>query len=515
MASRDIRRAKAKAGQGKSVSDSMEKRRRMHPVTYALLILVTVFAVVAFILVPMYGKVTGAPGHLIFGTWDGKEIAWFSGGYFEQQRQAYARQAQQADSAASAEYQLYSVWSQAFQATAWHVAAVTQARRAGVEISKDALDNDLLTYGAYLDENGKFSETQYNATPLSERVATREQRNEELLASRYFADVASGARAGSHEKTFVEAMAAAERRFSFVAWEFSAFPDAEVRKYGEANAAKFRQARLSRITVASEREAKQIKARLADATASFAELAKAHSTDSYAAAGGDMGSQYAYALEPDLEDKAKVEDVLALAAGEIGDPLKGPYGWAVYRCDTAAVAADFSDATVLGEVRTYLTRYEKGRIEDWFVERAGKFARRAAEAGFTAAAREAGVTIAETGYVPINLSNTFLLTPLTATPESATPYSAAYSEDFYFRAFSLAKDQASSQPIVLDDRVLVLKVADERTTPAETAAMMGQVLSYLANQSLQGDLDQELMSARRLKSDFDNVFYRSVLGTRS
>jgi parvulin-like peptidyl-prolyl isomerase len=494
----------------------MEKRRRMHPVTYALLILVTVFAVVAFILVPMYGRVAGSPGHLVFGTWDGKEIAWFSGSYFEQQRQAYARQVQQSDtSTTSAEYQLYSVWSQAFQSTVWHVAAVTQARRAGVEISKDALDTDLLTYGAYLDENGNFSETVYNNTPLSERVATREQRNEELLASRYYADIASGARTGSREKTFVAAMAAAERKFTFVAWEFSAFPDDEVRKFGEANAAKFRKAKLSRITVASEREAKQIATRLADSTASFAELAKAHSKDSYASAGGDMGWQYAYALEPDLEDKAKVEDVLALAAGEVGDPVKGPYGWAIYRCDTAAVAADLSDATVLAEVRTYLNRYEKGKIEDWFVERAGKFARRAAETGFTAAAREAGIAVAETGYVPINLSNTFLLSPLTATPESATPYSAAYSEDFFFRAFSLAKDQASSQPIVLDDRVLVLKVADERTVPAETAAMMDQVLSYLANQSLQGDLDQELMNDRRLKSDFDNVFYRSVLGTRS
>ena len=309
-------------------------------------------------------------------------------------------------------------------------------------------------------------------------------------------------------------MAASERSFSFVAWEYSSFPDDEVRKYGEANAAKFRKAKLSRITVASEREAKQIKTRLADSTASFAELAKAHSTDSYASSGGDMGWQHAYALEPDLEDKTRVEDILALAEGVVGDPVKGPFGWAIYRCDTAAVAADFADTAVLSDVRDYLTRYEKGKIEDWFVERAGKFARRAAETSFAEAAREAGVAIAEIGYVPINLSNTFLLNPLSATPDSATPYSAAYSEDFYYRAFSLGKDQASSQPIVLDDRVLVLKVAGERQAPAETAAMMNQVLSYLANQSLQTDLQQELMSERRLKSDFDATFYRSVLGTQ-
>jgi len=511
MASRDIRRAKAK--QGGTVSESIEHRRHMHPVTYALVVLVTVFAIIAFILLPMYGR-SGSAGQIVFGTWDGHDIAYFPDSYFARMQQAYARQAQESQSTASVESQLYGIWFQAFQSTAWHVATLNQAKRAGVEISQDSLDKDLLTYSGYLDENGKFSETLYNATPLSDRVKTREQRNEELLTSRYFSDVSSGLRTGSHEQAFVAAMVATERKFSFVSWVFDSFPEEEVRKYGEANAAKFRKAKLSRITVAAEREAKQIRDRLADSTTSFAELAKAHSTDSHASAGGDMGWQFAYALEPDLEDKARVEDVLALKAGETSDPLKGPFGWTIYRCDSEAVAPDLADAAVLNEVRSYLSRYEKGRIEDWFVERAGKFARRAAETSFVAAAHEAGVTVAETTYVPINVANTFPLAPLQAVPAEATPYSAAYSEDFFYRAFSLAKDQASSQPIVLDDQVIVLKVAGEQPISADNAAMMDRVLAYLASQSLQSDLQQELMNDARLKSNFDETFSRSVLGTK-
>lgn len=512
MASRDIRRARAK--QGETVSESMEKRHHLHPVTYVLVIIVTVFAVIAFILLPMGSGTMGTGRHVVFGTWDGHEIAWYAGSYFEQQREAYARQAQASDSTASVESQLYGVFFQAFQATAWHVAALTQVKRAGVEISQDALDEDLLTYSGYLDENGTFSETLYNETSQKDRTTIRRQRGDELLASRYFADLSTGVRTGSREKAFVAAMAATERKFSFVKWDFSAFPDEEVARYGTANAAKFRKAKLARITVASEREAKQLRARLADSTTSFADLAKAHSEDSYASSGGDMGWQYAYALEPDLEDKAQVDEVLALKAGEVGEAMKGPFGWVIYRCDTEAVDADLSDAAVLADVRSYLTSYEKGRIEDWFTERAGKFARRAAEAGFAAAAREAGVSVADTGWFPINLSNTFLLSPVSAVPEDATPYSAAYSEDFFYRAFSLSKDQASSQPIVLDDQVVVLKLVDEQPISADNAAMMDQVLSYLVNQSLQSDVEQELMNDERLKSDFDDTFYRSVLGTR-
>jgi parvulin-like peptidyl-prolyl isomerase len=506
MASRDIRRAKGK--QGETVSESMEKRHHLHPVTYVLVVIVTVFSVIAFILLPMGSRGVTGKNHIVFGTWDGHEIAWYQGGYFDQQRLAYARQVQESGTESVDERQLYGIWYQAFKSTALRVAAVTQAKRAGVEISKDALDEDLLTWPAYLDEKGRFSEAAYNATPLSDRVATREQRKEELLTSRYFTDLSTGIHTGSREQAFVAAMAATERKFSFVTWKFASFPDEEVRKYGEATTAKFRKAKLARITVASEREAKQIRTRLADSTASFAELAKVHSDDSYAASGGDMGWQYAYALEPDLENKAQVEEVLALKAGEVADPMKGPFGWAIYRCDAEAVGPDLADAAVLGDVRGYLTRYEKGKIEDWFVERAGKFARRAAEATFAGAAREAGVEVSQTGYFPINLSNTFPLTPLKAVPENATPYSAAYSEDFFYRAFSLSKDQASSQPIVLDDQVIVLKVAGEQPISADNAKLMDRILAYLANQSLQSDVDTELMNERRLKSTFDDTFFK-------
>ncbi|MCX7029924.1 MAG: hypothetical protein NTU62_07350, partial [Spirochaetes bacterium] len=63
-------------------------------------------------------------------------------------------------------------------------------------------------------------------------------------------------------------------------------------------------------------------------------------------------------------------------------------------------------------------------------------------------------------------------------------------------------------------QVIVLKVAGEQPISAGNAAMMDRVLSYLANQSLQSDLDQELMNDKRLKSDFDETFTKRVLGTK-
>jgi hypothetical protein len=150
MASRATRRAKAK--QGGTASESIEKRHQLHPVTYILVIIVTVFSVIAFILLPMYGKSAGS-GSIVFGTWSGHDIAYYSGSYFSRVQQSYARQAQESSTTADAKSISYSIWYQAFQMTALHVAELTTAQDSGVEISKDALDEDLLTYSGYLDDN--------------------------------------------------------------------------------------------------------------------------------------------------------------------------------------------------------------------------------------------------------------------------------------------------------------------------------------------------------------------------
>ena len=67
------------------------------------------------------------------------------------------------------------------------------------------------------------------------------------------------------------------------------------------------------------------------------------------------------------------------------------------------------------------------------------------------------LTVGTTQAFPVNLSNVFSFAPMKAIPDSATPKNAQFSEDFFFRAFSLGKDQVSA-PVVLDDQVLVLKL---------------------------------------------------------
>lgn len=510
MPSRESRRLRARP-EGSFVQ-TLEKRKESHPALYIFSVVILVVIVVTFIGSPVAGRISGA-GTIVFGRYDGREIAYYPGSFFDLERQAIARQLQSSGSSSqNVEADIYSVWYQAFQATALHVAVLEQAGKAALEVSDSLLDRDLTHYAAYVDEQGNFSEQKYNQTSVSERVATRKIERERLLSNQYFTDVASEAKTGSNEQAFITEMASDQRRFEFVSFPFSSFPDAEVKAYGEANRSRFVKIKVSVITItSSEGDAGEIRKKISANPSSFAELAKSYSKDSYASAGGDMGWRYAYELEQELEKKEQASTLLALKAGDVSAVLKGVSGWTIWRCDGEAVQPDFSDTATVSAVRSYLDRYERGKVEDWFVERAGKLARRAAEAGFATAAKEAGVAVNTTEYFPINLQGVFVLSPVKALPESATPYSAIYSEDFFYRAFSLGADQASSQPIVLDDQVVVLRLLGKQTIPLSQLALMDRMVGSIASQSLQVDLQQQLLNPTHLQSDFDAVFTRQIL----
>ena len=516
MSSRDLRRASQKKGE--NVSESMEKRRTSHPWLYGFSVVVLVVVVVTFVLAgpggPMSRGGSGSNGSIVFGSYNGRDISYYPGSYFAQQRDAFANQVKGSSNQDQAAI-MQSVWYQAFLSTAEHVAILDQAADAGVFVSEDKLDKALLSYPGYLDENGKFSETRYLAVASSDKASTRKLTRENLVSDIFITDLASGVKQGSQETEFIKGMAKSERSFSLVSFPFNTFPVEEVRKYGEANKSRFLKVKVSRILVKSgESQADQIRKKVQDKTSTFEELAKTYSKDPYADKGGDMGWRYAYDLQADFDAKETAQKVLSLKSGELSDVLKGTFGWMIYRCDAEAVDADFTSPAVQDDVRKYITTYEKGKIEDYFNERAGQLSRRAAETGLDAAAREAKLTVVQTQAFPINLSNVFSFAPLKAIPDAATPGNAQYSEDFFVRAFALGKDQVST-PVVLDDRVLVLKLKSEQQLPDTTVGLLGNWVAYAANQSLQTDLGAALMSPEKLKDEFFTTFSQYIMPSTS
>ena len=516
MASRELRRAKQKKGE--TVSDTIEKRHETHPFLYGFSIVVLVVIIVTFVLAGPGGPLTrgmGGGSTIVFGAYQGKEIAYYPGSFFAQERDRIANQYRNNSTSQNTVAMAQAVWYQAFINTAEHIAILTQAEQGGVLISEDTVDKALLTYPAYLDDNGKFSETRYAATSTSEKADTRRLMRESLTASVYVTDIQRGVKDGSKEADFIKGMAKPERSFAFVSWPFSSFPTEEVRKYGEANKSRFVKIKVSRILIKSgESQATEIRKKILDKTSTFEELARTYSKDEYADKGGDMGWRYAYDVQADFEAKDTAQKVFSLKAGELSEVLKGTFGWIVYRCDAEALDADFTNTTVLDDVKNYITKYEKGKIEDYFNEKAGQLSRRAAEIGFDKGARDMGLKVIPTEFFPVNLSNVFSFAPVKANPDTDTPTSAVYSEDFFVRAFSLGKDQVSA-PVLLDNQVLVLKLSAERQLPDTTLNLLTSWITYISAQSVQSDLSQVLMTPDKLTDNFSDTFNRYVMPTNT
>ena len=506
MPSREMRRLKGKKQD--SASEAIEKRKTTHPALYAFSILLLVIIVVTFVGSPVASRLGGS-GSIVFGSYDGREIVFQPGNYFADQEQALADQMRQSNQQMDTQTQLYYIWYQAFQNTVFHTAMLIEAQKAGLNVSTDAVDTALLNYPAY-QENGRFSESLYNKAGKAEQTQAYQLTRDNLIIQQLLQDLTTGIQSGPQEKSFILSMAMNQRSFDFVSFPFDSYPVAQIKTYAQDHLSDFRKIKLSRILVKTEGEAKEIEQKLVNKTATFEDLAKTYSQDSYATTGGDLGWRYAYDLQGEFDTKSQVNDIFALKVGEISPVIKSSLGYMIFRCDAEAVNPDMADTATLDVVKNYLLTHEKGTVEDYFMEVAGKLSRRAGEIGFATAAKEAGTSVYKTDFFPINLQNVFSLSPVKAIPDTATPSSAAYSEEFFQRAFSLDKVTASA-PIVLDNSIVVLKLDQERTEPPADQAVMDQsFVETIAQQSFQADVTAQLDNPAKLKNNFDATFTKYV-----
>ncbi|MCC6305917.1 MAG: peptidylprolyl isomerase [Rhodobacteraceae bacterium] len=94
-----------------------------------------------------------------------------------------------------------------------------------------------------------------------------------------------------------------------------------------------REYNASHILVATEEEAKALKAEI-DAGADFAALAREHSKDGAAQNGGELGW-----FGPGMMVQPFEDAVVALATGQVSDPVQTQFGWHLIRLNETRMAA--------------------------------------------------------------------------------------------------------------------------------------------------------------------------------
>ena len=509
MPSQHTKRAHSKKGE--TGEKQIEKKRQSHPFLYIFSVIILVIILVTFVGGPALSRYAGR-STIVFGSYMGKPIEFVPGNFLSRQKDLLADQLREQEGDENIEIQAYRVWRGAFDQTVLHTAFLYETEKSMNWVSEDRLDATLITAGPYT-VNGVFSEDRYNSTSNAERSANRKFFREQIFHEQYLQDIFASQQLSNREADFVAKITETQRSFYFVRYQFSDYPHEVVAAYAGENRDLFKKIKLSSILIKnSSSEAEEIRKKLSDRTSSFEELARAHSKDNYAEKGGNMDWRYYYDLERDFEEKALVNSVFELAEGQISDVLENRFGWVIYRCDNPQVSMDLESQESIQVVDDYLMRYERGMVEDYFLNKAEEFTLTARQNDFFTACGETGLTPYTTEFFPLNYQNVFEINPIRVKDNQISLASASSSREFFLTAFSL-KENEISDPVPLDDVVIVLKLQDEKTTPEdeEQPFSMQDYYRYLAGQSLQLDLQTYIMDAEKLEDNFNSTFYQYIM----
>ncbi len=454
MASREMRRIRDRlSGKDKKTDKDTRKLTPISVISIVIIGLVLIGLVIG-LGSPQGG---GGLGAVVFGYYDGHPITWKQGNYFSRKIEE-AKQYHK-----DVPYQIIAEFLLPYMR--YHTAALVEAERNGIFVSDQEVEN-------YIKGMGPETLRSYNRQPTA-RYEMFSLFKEEMIEQKFTAALV---RYTSNQALddFAATMGADEKSFRFVEWRYENYPIQEISRFADENKALFRSIKLSRITAKSENDAKAAYDKIVSGESTFVDQLKAVSKieDESKAA---LDWQSFHSLERALGSKETAEKIFSLRQGEISEVVKLGSEWLIYRCDQEAKPADLSSEPVILEVKSYILETQKGRVETYFETKAKEFLAGAAGKDLTGAAAAAGLTAGTTGFFPLNYgpgkgSTLPFLKTIPAPVGNAPGFeSAQYSRQFFTKGFSLKKG-AVSQPILLEDKVVVCELIDERQADAAELA---------------------------------------------
>lgn len=507
--------AETKKGDKKPASQAREKRPHQHRSRWLYIgsLVILVIVVVTFIGAPVATSATGSQ-RLVFGRYNGDDIRYQPGNYFARQYQVIAQSLRDSGDGGNLELQLRLAWREAFNRTVLHTAVLQQMERSSARVSEDRID-ELIAQDPRFLVNGRFDADEYRSISNQERFNLRNYHRETALFERFVGDVLEGVPAPDAEREFVASMAGPQRSFEVVLFPFSEFPDDQIAAFGKDNPQLFSQLELAVVSLAEQDEAEQIRER-AVAGEPISDLARTYSRDIYADQGGEIGESWSHEIRRDLTDPTEIEELLDLMEGDTSPVLETSSGWSFYQALADPVAyheraTPEPDEELFDELRTYMEIYEQGRIQDYTRAEAESFVQRARADGFSATAEQSSREPITTGFFPINYGNVQLFESVQAT-EIEDLNDAAYRDDFFVETFSLAPDEVS-EPIVLRNSVIVMKLLEERDAPESDRSFVLDFYGAITQRFAADEIESAYVDQEKLDDRFVESFNRYVLGS--
>ena len=360
----------------------------------------------------------------------------------------------------------HSLAKVAFDSSVIDVAMTNELERAGYVPSDFLVNKELVKY--YLDENEMYSETKFQSTPASTRLSYKKAVEHSMITRRYVEDIfgdgkKGGMKMSSAETAFIENMAKKVRDFNYVSFDFDSYPKEEIKKYGMEKAELYKTYDFSLLSYESEEEAKNALSSLKDGSKTFEDALKEIENKKLTNDGGKLEKAGREDVAELFPDNADLDKVVALKSGELSDVLQtSGMDYVIIRCDVDAKEADFDSEEVQNKVFAKMKSEDKGKIEEYLLEKGKEFVSMASSAGFAKALNDYSKEATLSQPFSLNYGSLSYF-PSISTDKDSVLSPASKNEDFYKDVFSL-KDGEVSSPHLLASNVVVLSQNSEKDT---------------------------------------------------
>ncbi|MDC7235213.1 MAG: SurA N-terminal domain-containing protein [Spirochaetales bacterium] len=476
-------------------------------------IIILVIVVISFVVVPAMSGTGAGGGQLVFGKYGNQTITYQQGNYFAQQVESVNNMYRDSlgTNDGNVDFLRQLIWRSAFNQTVVRTAILDDVEESGVAVSSRGIDRAIVASGMF-NNNGRFDEEAYMATSGTRLKEIRKSLEEDMKVQTYYVDTIYNQKRSEAMMDFLMDLGAVEKNFAYARLDYSAYPEDQVISYGKSNEQIFEKINLNRITIrSSEDEAASILQKLESGEKSFADLAKTYSKDTYAAEGGSMGETPKYLLLDFLSEE-QASSVMALGAGKHSDVIATANSWYIFQAESAASSPDYSDVTAISAIRSYMERQEIGMIEDYLMMRAEEMALAAHTSSFAEAAAQFASDSGETGFIaPVYGNVPFIINSPGNKKTDSLLSAAAYSDEFFEKAFILKNAGETSQPMILDRSVVVFSLIGEQEGFQYPEEYKAYVRAELANELggyKQSALQGIYLESPRLKDNFNSTYNR-------
>ena len=225
------------------------------------------------------------------------------------------------------EEQNIQIMRRAFDTVIQRTLILQQAKKGGVDVSRDTVLASIVKKGYYASRDRRFDEKRYNDTPESDRQRIFNSEKEQLIISMFLEELFNTAKISDAEtKSFFQFMDYG-KKIEYVLVRYDDVPEEELSRFYEENPKLFERAHSAHILIKEdEQKAKAILSRVREDPSQFEQIAAQESEDPTSEKGGDLGWFYRDDMVPEFSEAA-----FGLGTGEISDIVKTMFGYHIIK----------------------------------------------------------------------------------------------------------------------------------------------------------------------------------------